>query len=64
MLMLAFRPGRRPPVPLPRGASREEIEALFTGWLLVSDDAAAATAGMAAPVKRTTPHFFRLRRSS
>ncbi len=63
MLMLAFRPGRRPPVPLPRGASREEVEALFTGWLLVSDDA-ADTSGMAAPLKRTAPHFFRLRRSS
>lgn len=63
ILMLAFQPGRRPPVPLPRGASRDEVEALFTGWLLVSDDA-ADTSCMTAPVKRAAPHFFRLRRSS
>lgn len=61
MLMLAFQPGRRPPVPLPRGASREEIEATFTGWTVIGDDA-AETAGMPAPLRRTAPRFFRLRR--
>lgn len=61
MLMLAFQPGRRPPVPLPRGASREEIEATFTGWTVIGDDA-AETSGMPAPLKRTAPRFFRLRR--
>lgn len=61
MLMLAFQPGRRPPVPLPRGASREEIEATFTGWTVVGD-VAAETAGMPAALRRTAPRFFRLRR--
>ncbi len=61
MLMLAFQPGRRPPVPLPRGASRQEIEATFRGWLVVGDDAAETT-GMPAPLRRTAPRFFRLRR--
>lgn len=31
MLMLAFQPGRRPPAPLPRGASRQELQQTFTG---------------------------------
>ena len=62
MLMLAFQPGRRPPAPLPRGASRQELEETFTGWQLVADDA-ADTSCMSAPVKRTAPHFFRLRRA-
>lgn len=62
MLMLAFQPGRRPPVPLPRGASREEIETTFMGWTVVTDDAADTT-GMPSPLKRTAPRFFRLRRS-
>ena len=61
MLLLAFQPGRRPPVPLPRGASREEIEATFTGWTVVGD-VAAETAGMPAALRRTAPRFFRLRR--
>ncbi len=56
MLILAFKPGRRPPVPLPRGASREEIEMTFTDWTVVGDDAADTT-GMPAPLKRTAPRF-------
>ena len=62
MLMLAaFQPGRRPPGPLPRGASPQELEQTFIGWDLVADDA-ADTSCMSAPVKWTAPHFFRLRR--
>ncbi len=61
MLMLAFQPGRRPPVPLPRGATAEELLATFVGWTLLADDA-ADTSRMSAPVRRTAPHFFRLRR--
>ena len=61
MLMLAFQPGRRPPGPLPRGASAAELLETFPGWELVADDA-ADTSCMSAPVKRTSPHFFRLRR--
>lgn len=63
MLMLAFRPGRRPPAPLPRGATRSELEETFTGWEVIADDA-ADTSCMSAPVKRTAPHFFRLRREA
>jgi len=61
MLMLAFQPGRRPPLPLPRGASRQEVEATFSGWTVIAD-AAADTTGMPAPLRRTAPRFFRLRR--
>lgn len=61
MLMLAFQPGRRPPAPLPRGASRQELEDTFGGWDVIADDA-ADTFCMSAPVKKTAPHFFRLRR--
>ncbi len=61
LLMLAFQPGRRPPAPLPRGASRQELEDTFQNWAVIGDDA-ADTSCMSAPVKRTAPHFFRLRR--
>ncbi len=61
LLMLAFQPGRRPPVPLPRGATRQELEDTFQNWDLISDDA-ADTSSSSTPVKRTAPHFFRLRR--
>lgn len=63
MLMLAFQPGRRPPAPLPRGATLQELETTFTGWEVIADDA-ADTSCMSAPVKRTAPHFFRLRRDT
>ena len=63
MLMLAFQPGRRPPAPLPRGASRQELEDTFGGWDVIADDA-ADTSCMSAPVKKTAPHFFRLRRNA
>ena len=63
MLMLAFAPGRRTPGPLPRGASPQELRDTFEGWELVADDA-ADTSCMSAPLKRTAPHFFRLRRQN
>ena len=63
MLMLAFQPGRRPPAPLPRGASRQELEDTFAGWDVIADDT-ADTSCMSAPVKATAPHFFRLRRNA
>ncbi len=61
LLMLAFQPGRRPPAPLPRGASRQELEDAFRSWDVIGDDA-ADTSCMSGPAKRTAPHFFRLRR--
>jgi len=38
MLMLAFSPGRRPPL-LPRGLSPEDVRSAFSGWDLVSSRA-------------------------
>jgi SAM-dependent methyltransferase len=59
MLMLAFLPGRRGP--LPRGGSRSDIEAAFAGWTVV-DEEAADVAGMPGPLKKATPRWYRLRR--
>jgi SAM-dependent methyltransferase len=61
LLMFAFGPGRRGP--LPRGVDREEIVATFTGWEL-SDDEAADTAGMPGPLKNSEPRWYRLTRGS
>ncbi len=61
LLMLAFQPGRRPPAPLPRGASRQELEDTFTDWDVIGDDAADTTC-LSGPARWSAPHFFRLRR--
>lgn len=39
----------------------QELETTFTGWEVIADNA-AGTSCMSASVKRTAPHFFRLRR--
>lgn len=59
LLMFAFRPGGRGPVP--RGASREDIEAAFPAWEVV-DEEPADTTGAPGWVKRREPRFYRLRR--
>lgn len=59
LLMLAFQPGKRGP--LPRGASRQDIETAFVGWSVV-DEGAAETAGMPGPLKKAAPRWYRLRR--
>jgi SAM-dependent methyltransferase len=59
LLMLAFRPGRRPL--LPRGADQTDIERAFTDWQVVAAEP-ADTSGMPGPLKKTAPHWFRLRR--
>jgi SAM-dependent methyltransferase len=61
LLMFAFGPGRRGP--LPRGVSKEEIVATFTGWEL-SEDEAADTAGMPGPLKNSEPRWYRLTRAA
>lgn len=61
LLMFAFGPGRRGP--LPRGASCEEIVATFDGWDLV-DEQAADTTGMPGPLKGSKPRWYRLVRRS
>ncbi len=57
LLMFAFSPGRRGP--LPAGASRVDIEQTFTGWRVVGDELADSR-GLAAPIRLTAPHWFRL----
>lgn len=59
MLLLAFQPGKRGP--LPRGADRTDIEGAFAGWTLV-DEGAAETAGIPGPLKKAAPRWYRLRR--
>ena len=59
LLLLAFQPGRRGP--LPRGASRADITAAFTGWTIAADQA-ADTSGMPGPLKNAAPRWYRLSR--
>ena len=60
MLILSWRPGFRGP--LPHGASREDIQAAFPDWALVSDEVADVS-DAAGFIKKAEPHFYRLRRS-
>ncbi|MCZ2805036.1 class I SAM-dependent methyltransferase [Modestobacter sp. VKM Ac-2983] len=60
LLLLAFRPGRRPL--LPRGAGRGDLETAFPGWTFTDEEPADVT-GMPGPLKRTAPHWYRLRRT-
>jgi hypothetical protein len=61
LLMLAWAPGRRGP--LPRGASRSDIEAAYPAWKVV-DEVGLNPSG--APlyrfVKKAEPRFYWLRR--
>ncbi|MGM0583953.1 MAG: class I SAM-dependent methyltransferase [Pseudomonadota bacterium] len=58
MALLAWRPGRRGP--LPRGASRDEIVAAFEGWELVSEEPFDAT-GLPRALRDVEPRIYRLR---
>jgi SAM-dependent methyltransferase len=60
LLMYAFSPGRRGP--LPRGISREEIEQAYSGWR-ITDEQAFALAGAPRFVQKAHPRFYRLRRT-
>ncbi|SEL12749.1 Methyltransferase domain-containing protein [Blastococcus sp. DSM 46786] len=60
LLLLAFRPGRRPL--LPRGAGRGDVETAFPGWIL-ADEVLADVSGMPGPLRRTVPCWYRLRRA-
>lgn len=59
LLMYAFSPGRRGP--LPRGISREEIEQAYDQWTITNEEAFDLNR---APrfVQKATPHFYCLRR--
>jgi SAM-dependent methyltransferase len=59
LLLWAFSPGRRGP--LPRGASRAEIEASFPGWTVV-DETVIDLSDAPGYVRRADPRFYRLRR--
>jgi SAM-dependent methyltransferase len=59
MVLLAWTPGRRGP--LPRGMSREEIEGVFPGWSLIAEDPADVT-GAPGFIQKARPCFYRLRR--
>lgn len=59
ILMLAWTPGRRGP--LPRGMSRQEIEEVFAGWEITDEWPFDAT-GLPRPLRNVNPRIYRLRR--
>ncbi|WP_033289232.1 class I SAM-dependent methyltransferase [Amycolatopsis jejuensis] len=59
MIMLAFRPGNRKP--LPRGADETAIVRAFEGWKVV-DAGSAPVDGMPKPLRAAAPQFYLLRR--
>ncbi len=59
LLMYAFAPGRRGP--LPRGISREEIEQAYGRWAITDEEAFDLT-GVPRFVEKARPRFYRLRR--
>lgn len=61
LLLLAFRPGRRGP--LPRGATRGSIETAFPGWSVLDEQPADVT-GMPGPLRGAAPRLFRLKRAA
>ena len=59
LLMYAAAPGRRGP--LPRGTSRDEIEAAYPQWRVV-DEHPFDVSGAPGPFRRADPCWYRLRR--
>lgn len=60
LVMMAFGPGRRGP--LPRGVSRTEVERTFDRWQLTGDDPADTT-HMPGPLRKSDPRWYHLVRS-
>ena len=61
LLMMAWTPGKRGP--LPRGASEADIEAAYPGWEIVDHELMdLSDPGVPKYVKRAEPRFYRLRR--
>jgi len=60
LLILAWAPGRRGP--LPRGASRSDLEEGFAGWR-VTDEAPVDVTGLPPPRRRVASHVDRFRRT-
>ena len=62
VVMLAWTPGRRGP--LPRGASRADIEAAYAGWKVTDEDAADVSGpNVPRPVRNAKPRWYRLVRA-
>lgn len=61
LLMMAWKPGRRGP--LPRGASPEEIQGAFPEWTLIDGKAMDMPSGAPGYVRRAEPRLYRLRRN-
>ncbi len=61
ILLLAWAPGRRGP--LPRGASRSDIEEAFAGWYVTDEEPFDAT-GLPGALRKVDPRVYRLRRVS
>ncbi|MGE5285896.1 MAG: class I SAM-dependent methyltransferase [Micromonosporaceae bacterium] len=57
LLLLAFRPARRGP--MPPGAGRSDIESAFTGWTVLADEPADAS-GMPRRLQGSAPRWYRL----
>jgi SAM-dependent methyltransferase len=60
ILMLAWAPASRGP--LPRGASRREVEEAFEGWKVTDEEPFDAT-GLPRPLRNVKPRIYRLRRA-
>ena len=60
LLLMSWKPGRRGP--LPRGASREDIQAALPEWSAIDDEAMDLPSGAPGYVRRAEPRFYRLRR--
>lgn len=60
LLLLAFAPGKRGP--LPPGAGRDEVEQAFAGWKLIADEPAGIS-GMPRALRRSAPRWYRMRLS-
>jgi hypothetical protein len=60
MLMLAWTPERLGP--LPRGASRGDIEAAYPAWKVIDEESMADEPRAPGYVQRAEPRFYRLRR--
>jgi SAM-dependent methyltransferase len=61
LLMMAWKPGRRGP--LPRGAGTEQIGASFAGWELVDAEPMNLPEGAPGYVRRAEPRFYRWRQT-
>jgi SAM-dependent methyltransferase len=58
MLILAWSPGWRPP--LPRGMNCADIEATFPTWTVI-EESEFDSSGLPPPLRRVNPHCYRLR---